>query len=179
MTNDIETTKEEHTHSAEMKLKHLGYGEWVEEPDLIEFEYKDFECKVLRILHREPYSKEECYFGGYLCGYVKIPENHPSFNKQYNDIEVDCHGGLTYSEKEENAYWIGFDCAHLMDYVPSMELFRKTNKDLLEFRKKFPIPQEYKSHPLFKPTYKNVNFCMEECKSIVNQLIEIPDLPNE
>lgn len=31
---------EQHLLSREEKLKHFGEGEWVDEPDLIEFEYK-------------------------------------------------------------------------------------------------------------------------------------------
>ncbi len=32
-------TKEEHFWTSEEKLKHCGYGEWVEEPDIVAFEY--------------------------------------------------------------------------------------------------------------------------------------------
>lgn len=50
---------------------------------------------------------------GYRCGYVKIPVGHPWFGKDYNSLDVDVHGGLTYGPDEEG--WVGFDCAHLYD----------------------------------------------------------------
>ncbi len=57
---------------------------------------------------------------GFRCGYVKIPEGHPWYGKDYFDIpEVGVHGGLTYSDKDGLEYlqgfWIGFDCAHCFD----------------------------------------------------------------
>jgi hypothetical protein len=35
---------------------------------------------------------------GFANGYVGVPEKHPWFAKNYDDISCDCHGGLTYSE---------------------------------------------------------------------------------
>lgn len=54
----------------------------------------------------------------HLCGYVDIPPGHPWHGVGYVDIDADVHGGLTYSEEEEGAWRIGFDCAHSGDYVP-------------------------------------------------------------
>lgn len=53
---------------------------------------------------------------GFRCGYVIIPNEHPWFNKDYDNIGADVHGGLTYSEPgDNNTWWVGFDCAHLND----------------------------------------------------------------
>jgi hypothetical protein len=56
------------------------------------------------------------------CGYVRVPPGHPAFGKEYDAIEVDVHGGLTFSEIEPckehedgQGYWFGFDCAHFQD----------------------------------------------------------------
>jgi hypothetical protein len=55
------------------------------------------------------------------CGYVRIPQGHVWHDKNYDDIPVDVHGGLTFSDLEAClhedgvGYWIGFDCAHLGD----------------------------------------------------------------
>jgi len=57
---------------------------------------------------------------GFRCGYVRLPKGHPWHGKGYDDINPDVHGGLTFAEPDEpcdkpgddNAYWIGFDCAH-------------------------------------------------------------------
>ena len=67
---------------------------------------------------------------GHLCGYVRLWEGHPleilwkTQEYPYNSIDVDCHGGLTFSEKLTKkdiiagftpGYWIGWDYAHVGD----------------------------------------------------------------
>lgn len=68
---------------------------------------------------------------GYRCGYVRIPPGHPWHGKDYDSVEPypDVHGGLTFAEAdtdcgkggEDNAWWLGFDCAHAGD-APDPEL---------------------------------------------------------
>lgn len=38
-------------------------------------------------------------FGGYANGYVAIPPEHPCHGKDYDEIDVDVHGGLTFGER--------------------------------------------------------------------------------
>jgi hypothetical protein len=65
----------------------------------------------------------------YRCGYVRIPAGHPWHGKGYDDVPADVHGGLTFAEAdtdcgkggEDNAWWLGFDCAHAGD-APDWEL---------------------------------------------------------
>lgn len=39
-----------------------------------------------------------------------------AYNKSYDDLPIDVHGGLTYGTIEEDGFdWFGFDCAHLGD----------------------------------------------------------------
>lgn len=66
---------------------------------------------------------------GWGNGYVILPKEHPWYGKTYNNIPVEIHGGLTYSNfiEEENIvslgledkdigmYMIGFDTAHYGD----------------------------------------------------------------
>lgn len=72
---------------------------------------------------------------GWGNGYVGVTEGHPWFRKHYDDIEVDIHGGLTFSEfkppvcfdeliqndpeeinpHDTNIWWVGFDTAHFGD----------------------------------------------------------------
>lgn len=53
---------------------------------------------------------------GHSNGYVGVKESHPWFKKHYDDIDIDIHGGLTYSELEEDGYWwVGFDVCHFSD----------------------------------------------------------------
>ena len=57
---------------------------------------------------------------GCNCGYIILPKFHRYDNFNYNNIPVSVHGGLTYSERE-NGYWIiGFDTSHMGDYVPNL-----------------------------------------------------------
>ncbi|MDE5558429.1 MAG: hypothetical protein K2J32_12230 [Ruminococcus sp.] len=49
------------------------------------------------------------------CAYVKLPEGHKYYGLKYDDIPVECHGGLTYSKSYVNGlftdggWWIGWD----------------------------------------------------------------------
>jgi len=77
---------------------------------------------------------------GALCGYVGVPEGHPWFGKDYDDIQAaDVHGGLTYAGicqegpedktichipapgEPDQMWWLGFDCNHCMDIAPGMK----------------------------------------------------------
>lgn len=73
------------------------------------------------------------------CGYVRIPQGHPWHGKDYDDIDADVHGGLTFAkpdkpcngDRPDNAWWIGFDCGHsgdapdpsLPEYKDALALF--------------------------------------------------------
>jgi hypothetical protein len=50
-----------------------------------------------------------------LCGYVRLPKEHPAHGKTYHVIDVECHGGLTFSSFIGDDFWVGFDCAHAGD----------------------------------------------------------------
>src|SRR5690606_28196428 len=75
---------------------------------------------------------------GWGNGYVAVHRNHPDFGKDYNDIPVDVHYGLTYGAPlgvmatkhlktvmnafgsdeilNENDWWVfGFDTSHYQD----------------------------------------------------------------
>lgn len=61
-------------------------------------------------------------FSGAWCGYVDIPSSHSLFGKDYGEINVEVHGGLTFSNvSEDSSRWkFGFDCAHASDLYPAM-----------------------------------------------------------
>lgn len=55
----------------------------------------------------------------YRCGYVQVSKRLP-----INTAKIDCHGGITYANKEapspleindKGKWYIGFDCAHAFD----------------------------------------------------------------
>lgn len=64
---------------------------------------------------------------GWGNGYVIIPPVHPAYGKDYDDIDVDVHGGLTFAmstdegwdhfpEGTPKGHWcMGFDTAHSGD----------------------------------------------------------------
>lgn len=168
MKTEYKITEQQHHWTSDEKLKFGGYGEWVEEADAIEFEYKGYEAFIIRIWKKEPCTKEEAYFGGHLCGYVKIPNTHPYYGNEEIDLEV--HGGVTFNEMHEE-HFVGFDCAHSTDLVPTMDHMRKTIPELIAIRK--TVPKGLENHPLFNPVYKNINYCIHECISMIDQLIEI------
>lgn len=70
---------------------------------------------------------------GHLCGYVVIPEGHYLYEKHYDDIDLDVHGGLTYSGTNlalEDDFCIGFDCAHAGDWTPLLGIDDDIYKDI-------------------------------------------------
>jgi hypothetical protein len=75
-----------------------------------EWKHAGLQCAVVQI---DPH--------GYRCGYVRIPPGHPTRGKNYEYLDVNVHGGLSFGVLEScehadgRGYWVGFDCAHLFD----------------------------------------------------------------
>lgn len=178
---EIKNKSENFLFTCDQKLKWFGYGEWVEETDCFLFKYKGYYCAVHRVLKREP-CEEEVFYGGHLCGYVEVPKNNPYYKKYFcidiEDVDVclDCHGGITYDDKESfistlfnkpRDHWIGFDCGHSGDLIPSMELFKKSHKTQTS-----DYMQQIKNlyNNVFASEYRNISFCIKECMSLVDQL---------
>lgn len=61
--------------------------------------------------------------GRNFCTYVGIPIDHPLAGHRYDDLPVDCNGGLTFGGKgdgkyrPEGYYWYGWDYGHYGDYT--------------------------------------------------------------
>lgn len=76
---------------------------------------------------------------GWGNGYVRIIEGHPFYDKGYENIPVNVHGGLTFSEhimdneKWSDGYWVGFDTAHYGDNQTNwtLNMVMEETKDLL------------------------------------------------
>lgn len=163
---------EKHLYTSDEKFQWWGYDEWVEEPDEVEFEHEGIKCRICRVAVKEPYVKKLHIFGGYLCGYVCIPSDHSYYHKIYENMEIRVHGGLTFGEVSDG-HWIGFDCGHFGDYVPSLEYLKKTapwmqkfTDDMQELKDRFNLHDS----PIFNKSYKNIEFCIGECKSMAEQL---------
>lgn len=57
-----------------------------------------------------------------LCAYCGVPSKHPLAGHSYDNLAVDCHGGLTYASEgkegsgwPEGFYWYGWDYSHSGD----------------------------------------------------------------
>lgn len=92
-----------------------GAGPWDGEGDWIVFEHAGLPCRIVR--HRL----------GHLNGYVGVPKGHPAYRVGYEDVDVEAHGGLTWSARlvageaaDTPFWWLGFDCAHSGDLQPGM-----------------------------------------------------------
>jgi hypothetical protein len=104
-------------------------GPWDGEPDKVVWVDPDtgLDCMINRNHH------------GVWCGYVGVPRTHPWHGSDYNAVEADAHGGLSFAgpcfedacEDESGVchteraevgpvWWFGFDCAHLHDRVPGI-----------------------------------------------------------
>ena len=68
---------------------------------------------------------------GWGNGYAIIPKDHPYYGKDYDDIPISVHGGLTFGDPAKNCNWeecpenkgfvIGFDCAHSGDSLANWD----------------------------------------------------------
>lgn len=82
----------------------------------------------------------------HYCAYVRIPKGHKFYNIPCDDIDIDCHGGLTFGAitnhfsplKDSNdGYWIGWDYAHYDDWSMFNQYGKKwTVAEILEEVKK-------------------------------------------
>ena len=104
---------------------------------------------------------------GHRCGYVELPKNHKYFRLDYDAIDVDCHGGLTYSDSHlqdiKDSWFIGFDCIHLGD-GKDINIMDDKNKD---FCKQYP-KLEY--HSLGGEIIWTTEMVEEELKQLIEQL---------
>lgn len=139
-------------------------GEWDDEPD--KAHWINGEVNLDCLIVRGP--------SGALCGYVGVPEGHPCFQKDYDSIDVDCHGGLTFAdlcreaddpgrhichEKEcaanDKVWWLGFDCAHAWDVAP-----------------------KYDHSFGYDSMYRSFSYVKDEVNNLAKQLAEIKKTPN-
>jgi hypothetical protein len=95
---------------------------------------------------------------GHRCGYVTVPEGHPCAGKDYNELDVEVHGGLTYALDNQ----FGFDCAHLYD-AKDPALMSKEYRKIYE---RWPRFNEFS-------TVKTLEFCVAECEKLAAQLKEL------
>lgn len=86
--------------------------------------YKSTRLEIPEILFEGRYKGYQFYIlsqGTHPTTYIEIPKGHNLFEKHYDSIEIDVHGGLSYSSDcllaNENSWFIGWDYAHFGDYL--------------------------------------------------------------
>jgi hypothetical protein len=100
-----------------------GPGPWQDEPDKVQ--WQDEATGLPCLIVRGP--------SGAWCGYVGVPRPHPSYGEDYDYVNVEVHGDLTYAGKcqghgrichlveageDDDVWWLGFDCSHSWDFSP-------------------------------------------------------------
>lgn len=87
-----------------------------------QFQVDNFDCVILL----QPL--------GHRTAYVNVIDTELQF-VDYNEIDLDVHGGLTYSSEtlygNENGWWIGWDYAHYMDAsdYPALVMYANNYED--------------------------------------------------
>lgn len=70
------------------------------------------------------YNYKIISYGTHPCAYIEIPKANKLYKKDYNDIDVTCHGGLTFGDFRDfgdgEKYYIGWDYAHCDDCFMSL-----------------------------------------------------------
>lgn len=100
-------------------------------------------------------------YGTHPCAYVDV-SNTSLANKDYNENDIVCHGGLTYGRdylsavdtKRANGKWcIGWDYAHYGDYMPNFHI------------NMFGVYGEWEK----QWTTEEI---VAECKNVINQIVD-------
>lgn len=142
---------------------------------------------------------------GHRCGYVGISNTHPLYGKDYSDtigkffnikensmkkispinimmlafeqpndnspVRIDCyfnvHGGITYAGQgdypvKSDLWWFGYDCAHAGD---AKDIDAIKDERLKEMEKEFKHYGEVRT----------LKYCINECKSLAEQLVQITE----
>lgn len=98
-----------------------------------DFEYKDYKYSIINYGWEKVNISREFLEGSlgmndWWCGYVFIPKGHKYYNKDYDDIPLSPHGGLTYAgkfhikeSKNKDKFAIGFDFNHYDDHGGSKQ----------------------------------------------------------
>jgi len=125
-------------------------GPWDDEPNVLELTINNFECAIVRA------------YMGHLCGYVLIPKDHPAAPfGLYLSYDLSVHSGLTYCAETAKGIWIGFDCAHFEDLVPT-----RSRVDPLHWLVRGL--SQYDFHP--GAVYRDISYVKAQLESLTSQL---------
>lgn len=126
------------------------------------FDYKGFPCVILFMPM------------GYRCGYVGIPKG-----TEIDTDSIDCHCGVTYTDTrlhnqtDTDKLWIGFDCGHACDDF-DLAIIKELYADDENIMKQTAIMEGTGYFRLCNENpVRTLEYCEEQCKGIVEQLIEL------
>jgi len=111
---------------------------------------------------------------GALNGYVGVLPDNPLFHCDYDELDVEVHGGLTFaghiSYMDANVWWFGFDTQHAWDFAPLLE------KRLTEAVAKMdPQPTEFTLGQQPWQHYRDLEFVTMEVEGLYVQLRELAE----
>lgn len=142
-----------------------GEGAWQSEPD--HKNWNDAATGLPCIAHRNPHS-------GFWCGYVAVNPGHPAHSMDYDYVDVEVHGGLTYASEcygkichvpapgePDDVWWLGFDCGHAGDLIPAHN--DETKAIFVGYGE----------------TYKPLPYVESECASLALQLVAMKSSSSE
>jgi hypothetical protein len=92
---------------------------------------------------------------GFLLGYVAVQFGHWGYEQSYSVMDVEVHGGLTFSRGDGTDWWFGFDAGHFND-APN------------------PSHTSAASPAYEGSTYRDADYMQSECESLALQLSEEP-----
>lgn len=148
----------------------LGWpsGEWDSEPDKVQWQDDATGLPCLAVRHGT---------SGHWCGYVGVSPSHPFHGKDYDEVGLDAHGGLTFSDscqaseteetgvchvpgdgETDHVWWFGFDCAHAWDNRP---------QDFVNEHKYGGGIWRVGADT----SYKTLDFVKRQCKALAGQLL--------
>lgn len=136
-------------------------GPWDDEPDRIA--WVDPDTGYHALMRRNPY--------GSWCGYVAVPPGHAAHGSDFNALDLEVHGGLTYGARcfgdpdtgvchvpaegePDDVWWLGFDCGHCMDDNWMMAELHRKHAELV----------------VHHPNYRDVNYVRQEVSRLAQQL---------
>jgi len=155
-------TERQYTH---MDKSEWGEGPWQAEPDKLQWidAATNLDCLAVR-------NHMGCW-----CGYVGVPPEHPLHGKDYQDLDLDAHGGLTFADachedapiessichvpfpgRPDGVWWLGFDCGHWMDFMPGHQA-RARALGILPYRDAGEV-------------YRDLSYVRAECARLAEQL---------
>lgn len=120
----------------------------LEETIKLEGDYKEWVYKTDNNLSYKCVIKRSSMC--FLLGYIHLTEDSDIYGQ--SDIDISAHGGVTYSEYEDNDWVIGFDCGHFGDLSPSL----------------LGIGINYR-----RDVYRDMQYVTDQCNSMAEQISKI------